>query len=456
MKRGNEFAVGLAIVAALALVIVGALWLSETDVNKKRDVLHRAVPHRGRPRRRRAGHPPWRQGRSGRSHPAGGERVGGDRLHHRPRRSSCRSSRRSSPPPASLFGEWSANIIPFEPLPADPNLRSALIESDQAGGDAWPGATLPDIGQLTAQASRIAGDVGDITQRIGQAFDSTALKNLQQSVKDLAAISQRLVVFANAQTDPHRPRQPERGHHVRRVRRRGQDVSGRGGAARHRDQRQPAQGHSQQRPGLEHRPPPGRERSPVGHGGRAGNQASLVRVVQQADSLMTRLQQGNGTLGMLATRFHALPRDHQDHDPVPRAAHRHPGASEEVPQDLGVLMGKRRAELEVSAGGIVFRRPEAGRPGYLLIRDSYDNWGFPKGHLEDGESPAEAALRETAEETGLEQLALRADPGHRLALPFSRPAHPQVLPLLPVREPRRRALAPGRRGHHGLPVAAAR
>jgi len=70
-------------------------------------------------------------------------------------------------------------------------------------------------------------------------------------------------------------------------------------------------------------------------------------------------------------------------------------------------MGKRRAELEVSAGGIVFRRdPEQG-PRYLLIRDSYDNWGFPKGHLEDGESPADAARRETAEETGLDHLLLQ-------------------------------------------------
>jgi 8-oxo-dGTP pyrophosphatase MutT (NUDIX family) len=70
-------------------------------------------------------------------------------------------------------------------------------------------------------------------------------------------------------------------------------------------------------------------------------------------------------------------------------------------------MSKRRAELEVSAGGIVFRRlPEQG-PRFLLIKDSYDNWGFPKGHLEDGESPAEAALRETAEETGLAELVLQ-------------------------------------------------
>jgi 8-oxo-dGTP pyrophosphatase MutT (NUDIX family) len=44
---------------------------------------------------------------------------------------------------------------------------------------------------------------------------------------------------------------------------------------------------------------------------------------------------------------------------------------------------------------------------YLLIKDSYNNWGFPKGHLEGDESPAEAALRETAEETGLSVLKLQ-------------------------------------------------
>lgn len=70
-------------------------------------------------------------------------------------------------------------------------------------------------------------------------------------------------------------------------------------------------------------------------------------------------------------------------------------------------MGKRQAELEVSAGGIVFRRDADGVARFLLIRDSYGNWGFPKGHLEEGESPAEAAVRETSEETGLEQVVLQ-------------------------------------------------
>jgi 8-oxo-dGTP pyrophosphatase MutT (NUDIX family) len=69
-------------------------------------------------------------------------------------------------------------------------------------------------------------------------------------------------------------------------------------------------------------------------------------------------------------------------------------------------MGKRRPEREVSAGGIVFRREPDLSARFLLIRDSYRNWGFPKGHLEGEESPAEAALRETREETGLSDLQL--------------------------------------------------
>jgi 8-oxo-dGTP pyrophosphatase MutT (NUDIX family) len=69
-----------------------------------------------------------------------------------------------------------------------------------------------------------------------------------------------------------------------------------------------------------------------------------------------------------------------------------------------------RTREETSAGGVVFRLVE-GEPRYLLIRDSYKNWGFPKGHLKRGEAPADAAARETREETGLGALALRGELG---------------------------------------------
>lgn len=69
-------------------------------------------------------------------------------------------------------------------------------------------------------------------------------------------------------------------------------------------------------------------------------------------------------------------------------------------------MSRVQAREEHSAGGVVFRI-DAGQPLYLLIRDSYQNWGFPKGHIELGEQPDEAARREVAEETGLESLMIR-------------------------------------------------
>jgi 8-oxo-dGTP pyrophosphatase MutT (NUDIX family) len=61
---------------------------------------------------------------------------------------------------------------------------------------------------------------------------------------------------------------------------------------------------------------------------------------------------------------------------------------------------RRPARTETSAGGVVFRRTDGG-PLFLLIKDPYRNWGLPKGHIEGGETPEQAAMREIEEETGL-------------------------------------------------------
>lgn len=83
---------------------------------------------------------------------------------------------------------------------------------------------------------------------------------------------------------------------------------------------------------------------------------------------------------------------------------------EESSPARGPRRGKqaRRARVETSSGGVVFRHNGAEHIEFLLIRDPYDNWGLPKGHIEGGETPEAAALREVEEETGLKDLELIA------------------------------------------------
>src|SRR5256885_9811332 len=66
---------------------------------------------------------------------------------------------------ASLFGEWAASLVPLEQLPNDPNIRQAIAEAQAAGGGKWPGATLPDIGPLTAPAGRTPTGIAPISGR---------------------------------------------------------------------------------------------------------------------------------------------------------------------------------------------------------------------------------------------------------------------------------------------------
>ena len=54
-----------------------------------------------------------------------------------------------------------------------------------------------------------------------------------------------------------------------------------------------------------------------------------------------------------------------------------------------------------SAGGIPYRPVGEGtREVALIHRPSYGDWTFPKGKVEVGEEPEQAALREVGEETG--------------------------------------------------------
>ncbi len=54
-----------------------------------------------------------------------------------------------------------------------------------------------------------------------------------------------------------------------------------------------------------------------------------------------------------------------------------------------------------AAGGVPVRPGPAGPEVLLVHRSRYDDWSFPKGKLDPGESWEAAAVREVWEETGL-------------------------------------------------------
>lgn len=78
-------------------------------------------------------------------------------------------------------------------------------------------------------------------------------------------------------------------------------------------------------------------------------------------------------------------------------------------QEFKKLVNRRRPAInevvrEPTAGGVVYRKNNAGEVEILLIQDAKNRWTIPKGHIEEGESSKQTAEREIGEETGLQEM----------------------------------------------------
>jgi 8-oxo-dGTP pyrophosphatase MutT (NUDIX family) len=80
------------------------------------------------------------------------------------------------------------------------------------------------------------------------------------------------------------------------------------------------------------------------------------------------------------------------------------------------LRRARRPARGLSAGVVVVRRVPEGWL-FLMLR-AYRNWDFPKGVVEPGEQPLDAARREVREETAIEDLDFRWGEGFRETAPY--------------------------------------
>jgi phospholipid/cholesterol/gamma-HCH transport system substrate-binding protein len=198
VKRANEFLVGLVVLVALAVVVAGALWLSETKLGAREELAAARFRTVGG---LKVGAPVTLRGvRVGRVEAI---RLADDgwveadmKLYEGveiPKRPAAIAAS------ASLFGEWALTVASLDDPQEDPNVRVMLAEATKPGG-VWPGATLPDIGQLTAQASRIASDIASLTDRVGSAFDSATVQEMRESIHDFSEVVSQLSAFTRRTT----------------------------------------------------------------------------------------------------------------------------------------------------------------------------------------------------------------------------------------------------------------
>ncbi len=188
MKRTNDFMVGLVIVGGIAAIVAGTLWMQETDLSGRRGQTVAAFRDVGNVRV--GAHVVIRGVRAGRIESMELARAGWVHV----RMQVDPGVELPNDPvvllnESSLFGEWQATIMSREALPRDEDIARQVAEASSAQRGLMPGATLPDIAKLTAVAGRIAGDVATVAERFQVAFDDAAAKQLRESIRSVADLS---------------------------------------------------------------------------------------------------------------------------------------------------------------------------------------------------------------------------------------------------------------------------
>lgn len=193
MRLKNEVAVGATVLLAIVIMVAGALWLSGKPWAEAQKELVAIFPQAGQLTK---GNPvKFRGVQIGRvtkiELAPGGEGV----------LVTMEVQPDVAPPPqaavvlspASLFGDWQASLIS---MPQQPDLQFTRARMPGI----LPGATLPDITELTAVGARIANDMETLANRVELAFtEETALK-IRQMVDNVSEISERMNGFVNQQT----------------------------------------------------------------------------------------------------------------------------------------------------------------------------------------------------------------------------------------------------------------
>jgi phospholipid/cholesterol/gamma-HCH transport system substrate-binding protein len=300
MQRRNEVLVGASIVAALVAVVAGVIWLGEVQLGGPRlvqEARFRSIGGLG----------------VGDQVTLRGVKVGRVDAIRLVEDDWVAVELRLEPevplPPdpgavvaqSTLFGEWGVSVVSRSAPMDDPSVARQFTEAAAAHGrDAWPGATQIDISQLAAKAGQISGDIATITGRVESVFDSAMAERLRASVGELAQLALDLQAFVRQQQGKveRTALSAERGAGA--LEQAAGDIAA---AAARLDS---ATGDRQLQEILESgrasagdlRAASAEIRSLTTAVGE--QEGSVIRAIVATDSLLTRLSEGRGTLGLLA------------------------------------------------------------------------------------------------------------------------------------------------------------
>ena len=198
VRRTDDFVVGLVVIVATVIIVAAALWAQRADFGQRRSPVEARFRDVGNAQV--GGAVVVRGVNSGRIE--GIELADDGWVEMRLRMD---DGVKLPPDPvvvlgqASLFGEWQATITERSALPPNPELRRQ-VEEASGNGDMLPGASLPDVAQLTAVAGRIAGDVASLADRVQTAFDDSAARELRSTIHDVAVMSSVLAATVREQS----------------------------------------------------------------------------------------------------------------------------------------------------------------------------------------------------------------------------------------------------------------
>jgi len=200
VNRGREFLVGLVIITAVVVGVVGTLWLKGTNWGRLAtpvEVLANDVAQLapGNPVKLR------------------GVKIGSvGSIDVEPNGQAVRIHLNlegpvAMPPdavvllaPESFFGGWQAEIASRDQYPGFDFFDVSGAKPTQPDIPVLGGYALPELSRLTASAEQISANVAQLSERLEVAFNDETAANLSQAISDIAAISQEVRAFVNQQS----------------------------------------------------------------------------------------------------------------------------------------------------------------------------------------------------------------------------------------------------------------